>query len=97
MKKINLIPASEFTRGELSKALLSGICELHYINNSGTEENMACTLRKFHMEKSKQKDWVDLDFNQNDLIVWSMRDIGWKIIPIDRVISFEQLTGVPKL
>jgi len=94
---MNLIKSSEFTRGELVKALLSGICELHYINNDGVEEDIACTLRKFHMDETKTKDWVDLEFNQNDMIVWSMRDIGWMVISADRIVSFEQLTGVLKV
>ncbi len=93
---MNLIDSTKFTRGELSKSLLSGICEVHYINNDGNEENIACTLRKFHMDESKEKDWVDFDFSQNDIIVWSMRDIGWKIIPINKIVSYEQLTGVPR-
>lgn len=94
---MNLIAASDFTRGELSKALLSGICEVHYINNVGVEEDIACTLRKFHMDSSKEKDWVDLDFNEEDIIVWSMRDAGWRIIPLNKITSFEQLTGVPRI
>ena len=49
------------------------------------------------MDSSKEKDWVDLEFNQNDIIVWSMRDIGWKVIPINKIVSYEQLTGVPKV
>jgi hypothetical protein len=95
--KRNLTPAAGFTRGILSKALLSGICEIHYINSIGEQEDIACTLRKFHMDKSKEKDWVDLEFNENDIVIWSMRDISWKVIPVERIVSFEQLTGVPKV
>jgi len=94
---LTMITASDFTRGELSKALLSGICEVHYINIDGDKEDISCTLRKFHMDKSKEKDWVDLEFSENDLIVWSMRDAGWKMIPLDKIVSFEQLTGVPRV
>ena len=95
--KQDLTPTSKFTRGILSKSLLSGICEVHYINNDGIEEDIACTFRRFHMDSSKEKDWVDLEFNQNDIVVWSMRDIGWKVIPINKIVSYEQLTGVPKV
>jgi hypothetical protein len=95
--KQNLALATEFTRGILSKALLSGICEVHFINTVGEQEGIACTLRKSHMDKSKEKDWVDLEFSENDIVIWSMRDISWKVIPVEKIVSFEQLTGVPKV
>lgn len=86
-----------FTRGDISKSLLSGICEVYYLNSDGELADIACTLRKFHIDSSKEKDWVDCVFDENDIVVWSIRDEGWKVIPIENIQSFEQLTGVLKV
>jgi len=86
-----------FTRGDLSKSLLSGICEVHYLNSDGELVDIACTLRKFHINLTKEKDWVDKVYDQNDLVVWSLRDEGWVVIPVNNIQSYEQLTGVPKV
>jgi len=36
-------------------------------------------------------------YDQNDLVVWSLRDEGWVVIPVNNIQSYEQLTGVPKI
>jgi|TARA_Y100000310_G_scaffold183933_1_gene184084 hypothetical protein len=86
-----------FTRADISKSLLSGICEVHYLNSNGELEDIAGTLRKFHIDASKERDWVDLSYNENDIVLWSIRDEAWKVIPVKDIKSFEQLTGVPKV
>jgi hypothetical protein len=86
----------DFTRGDISKSLLSGICEVHYLNSNGEPEDIAGTLRKFHIDPQKEKDWVDSSFDENDIVLWSIRDEEWKVIPVKRIQSFEQLTGVPR-
>jgi len=89
------------TRADLNTCLKNGICEIKFLNSVNKEELRYCTLKKFHMEENKVNNWIDYDYEKNIIVVWDMNGDEWRggewvQIPINKIIYFEQLTGIPR-
>ena len=94
-----LLDLDETTIADFYTCLSEGICEVKYMNSDGSEEVKSCTLRGSWIEKDKEHDWVDHEYEKGIMVVWDMSGNEWMggawiQIPIDRITFFEQLTGV---
>ena len=53
------------------------------------------------MEENKVNNWIDYDYEKNIIVVWDMHGDEWRggewvQISINKIIHFEQLTGIPR-